>query len=212
MSPTRETRPVSNGPEAVHEIASRYLDELDEVLRLVDMNAMEEVVCSLQRARDHERTIFVAGNGGSAATASHWVNDLCKATKGGGRPHVRAICLSDNVSLLTALANDEGYERSFSGQLENFVRHGDVLVVISASGNSPNLLDAVRLARARGLATIALLGFDGGALKDEVDHDLHLRTPIGRYGLVESGHSVLCDILTTCLCVPELDRGDGTAG
>jgi D-sedoheptulose 7-phosphate isomerase len=127
------------------------------------------------------------------------MNDLGKATKASGRPWLRVLCLSDNVSWLTALGNDEGYDRVFAGQLENFVRPGDLLAVISASGNSPNLLRAVELARSKGVETIALLGFDGGSLRDMVDEPLWLKTEIGAYGLVESAHSIVCDIVTCCL-------------
>jgi D-sedoheptulose 7-phosphate isomerase len=116
---------------------------------------------------------------------------------------MRVMSLSDNISWLTALANDEGYDRVFSGQLENFARSGDVLVVISASGNSPNLVDAVEFARQRELLTIGFLGFDGGVLKNKVDDYLWLPTEKGAYGLVESGHSLLCHILTTCLMQPQ---------
>jgi D-sedoheptulose 7-phosphate isomerase len=109
------------------------------------------------------------------------------------------MSISDNISWLTALANDEGYDRVFSGQMENFAQPGDVLAVISASGNSPNLVRAVELARERGLITIGFLGFDGGVLKNMVDECLWLPTEKGAYGLVESGHALLCHILTTCL-------------
>jgi D-sedoheptulose 7-phosphate isomerase len=180
-------------------IAAQYLRQFDDVLRQVDLDAIDRVVGHLRAAREAGGTVYVAGNGGSAATASHWANDLCKATKVSGRTFMRVICMSDNTSLLTALANDEGYERVFSGQLENFAEPGDVLVAISASGNSANLVEAVDLARERGLVTIALLGFDGGVLKGRVDEYLWLPTDKGEYGLVESGHVVLCDILTTCL-------------
>jgi D-sedoheptulose 7-phosphate isomerase len=112
------------------------------------------------------------------------------------------MSLSDNVSWLTALANDEGYDRVFSGQLENFARPGDVLIVLSASGNSPNLIEAVNLARRRGVRTVGFLGFDGGALKGQVDDYIWLSTEKGAYGLVESGHSLLCHILTACLMQP----------
>jgi D-sedoheptulose 7-phosphate isomerase len=129
---------------------------------------------------------------------------------------MRVMCMSDNVSWLTALANDEGYDRVFAGQLENFAGPGDVLVVISASGNSPNLIEAVQLAKKRGVLTTALLGFDGGKLKGLVDEYLWLPTEHGQYGIVESGHTVLCDILTTCLmkdlavpdALPGLDTAD----
>jgi len=180
-------------------IAADYLREFTELLRLVDLDAVERTVECLRRVRDAHGTVYVAGNGGSAATASHWANDLGKATKASSRAFMQVMCLSDNVSWLTALANDEGYDRVFSGQLENFAGPGDLFVAISASGSSPNLIEAAELARERGVVTIGLLGFDGGALKELVDECLWLPTEQGQYGLVESGHSVLCDILTTCL-------------
>lgn len=180
-------------------IAIDYLQAFESLVRQLDLQALERVIQRLQEARRNRATIYIAGNGGSAATASHLTNDLGKATKGAGCPPVRVMSLSDNVSWLTALANDEGYERVFSGQLENFATPGDVLIVISASGNSPNLVRAVEFAQSRSVATIALLGFDGGALKPMVDEYLLLPTHKGAYGLVESGHAMLCHILTTCL-------------
>jgi D-sedoheptulose 7-phosphate isomerase len=183
----------------VKQLATDFLQAFELLLARIDMDAVERIVRRLQAARDNDATVYVAGNGGSAATASHWVNDLGKATKNPGRKPMRVMSLSDNISWLTALANDEGYERVFSGQLENFARAGDVLIVISASGNSPNLVNAVEQARKRGLVTIAFLGFDGGVLKSKVDESLWLPTAKGAYGLVESGHSLLCHILTDCL-------------
>src|ERR687895_618121 len=184
-------------PLETKQIAADYLRELTELLQLVDLEAVERIVEHLRRVRDADGTVYVAGNGGS--TASHWANDLGKATKASNRAYMRVMCLSDNVPWLTALANDEGYERVFSGQLENFAGPGDLFFAISASGSSPNLIDAVELARERGGVAIGLLGFDGGALKGLVDEYLWLPTEQGQYGLVEAGHSVLCDILTTCL-------------
>ena len=163
------------------------------------MNAIERVVQHLQVARESGAMVYVAGNGGSAATASHWVNDLGKATKQWGCTPMRVMCLSDNTSWLTALANDEGYDRVFAGQIENFAQTGDVLVVISASGNSTNLVRAVELAKSCGVVTIGLLGFDGGILKGMVDDYVWLPTENGAYQLVEDAHSILCHIVTTCL-------------
>jgi D-sedoheptulose 7-phosphate isomerase len=183
----------------VKKIASDYFQLLETLLRNVDLNALDRVVKRLQSARDTGAMVYIAGNGGSAATASHWVNDLGKATKCAGRTSLRVMSLSDNTAWLTALANDEGYDVVFSGQLENFAQPGDVLIAISASGNSPNLLRAVELARQRSVFTIALLGFDGGLLKDEVDEYLWLPTEKGAYGLVESAHALLCHVITTCL-------------
>lgn len=183
----------------VRSIADGYLRVFQHLVHGFDLDALARVVERLRAARDRGATIYIAGNGGSAATATHLVNDLGKATKRSGRQPMRVMCLSDNVSWLTALANDEGYERVFTGQLENFARAGDVLVVISASGNSPNLVDAVGHARAHGLTTIGIVGFDGGRLKGMVDECLWLESEVGAYGPVESGHVVLCDLLTTCL-------------
>lgn len=180
-------------------IAVEYMTEFQAILARLDLDALARAVQRLRIARDRGATIFIAGNGGSAATATHFVNDLGKATKRSGRPPLRAMCLSDNVSWLTALANDEGYERVFTGQLENFARPGDVLIFISASGNSPNLLHAAGFAQQRGVETVGILGFDGGKLKSRVDEVLWLESEIGSYGPVESGHTVICDILTTCL-------------
>jgi D-sedoheptulose 7-phosphate isomerase len=160
---------------------------------------LERIVDLFRQARDRGSFIYIAGNGGSAATASHWVNDLGKATKRSGRRPMKVLCLSDSTPWLSALANDEGYERSFAGQLENFATEGDVLVCISASGNSPNLIRAVELAKTRGLATVGLLGFDGGALKSMVDVMLCVRTEKGAYEVVEDVHAVTCHAITRCL-------------
>jgi D-sedoheptulose 7-phosphate isomerase len=187
-----------------------HLRDLAELVGSVDPAALDEAVARVRRARRDGATVFVAGNGGSAATASHWVNDLCKATRCAGQPLVRATCLSDNTSWLTALANDEGYERVFAAQLENLGRAGDVLIVISASGNSPNLVAAVETAQQLGMDTIGMLGFDGGVLRERVDGLLWLPTERGLYELVEDAHSALCHAVTVCLKA-EASRDDLSA-
>jgi D-sedoheptulose 7-phosphate isomerase len=188
------------------QLAATFLQEFEDLLHKINLDALERVFEILKAARMRGATIYIAGNGGSAATASHWVNDLGKGAKVNGGAPMRVISLSDNVSWLTALANDEGYERSFAGQLENFAEPGDVLIVLSASGNSVNLLRAVELAGAREVTTIGLLGFDGGALKGMVDEYLLLPTAKGAYGLVESGHDLLCHILTACLAADQMKQ------
>jgi D-sedoheptulose 7-phosphate isomerase len=190
----------------VKRIVTDFFRAFSGLLGRIDLDAIERIVERLRAARDNAAMVYIAGNGGSASTASHLVNDLAKATKSPGRAPMRVMGLNDNVSLLTALANDEGYERIFSGQLENLAQPGDVLVVISASGNSPNLLEAVDLARERGVTTIGFLGFDGGALKDKVDECLWLPTEKGSYGAVESVHALLCHVLTTCLAQSESEK------
>ncbi|MGH7847516.1 MAG: D-sedoheptulose-7-phosphate isomerase [Candidatus Binatia bacterium] len=196
---------------APKQLAAAFLRDFEKLLHQVNLDAIERAFRILRDARDRAAMIYIAGNGGSAATASHWVNDLGKGAKAAGQAPLRVMSLSDNISWLTALANDEGYERSFAGQLENFARPGDVLVVISASGNSPNLMRAVEMARGRGLVTVGLLGFDGGALKPMVDECLYLPTHKGAYGLVESGHGLLCHILTNCLAADQRETWDPVA-
>jgi D-sedoheptulose 7-phosphate isomerase len=181
------------------QILNDYLQRMSTCLEPAFLERLDRVIRLLVDARDLKATIYIAGNGGSASTSSHWVNDLAKATKRPDKPPIRVMSLNDNTSWLTALANDEGYDNVFSGQLDNFADRGDVLIVISASGNSPNLVRAVQLARSRGVRTVALLGFDGGTLKDIVDEPLLVATNRGAYGLVESAHSMLCHIITTCL-------------
>lgn len=165
------------------------------------LHRLFDVFC---QARDRGSFIYIAGNGGSAATASHWANDLGKATKRSGRQPIKAMCLSDCTPWFSALSNDEGYERSFAGQLENFAKPDDVLICISASGNSPNLVRAVELARGRRLITVALLGFDGGALKNMVDVPVCVNTDHGMYELVEDVHAVICHAITKCLIADRL--------
>jgi D-sedoheptulose 7-phosphate isomerase len=191
---TADDRPLTTSA-----VTSDYIAYFRGLLDQIDSTAIDAIVRVLRRARDDGATVYIAGNGGSASTAAHLANDLGKATKRSGCPAFRVMCLSDNVSWLTALGNDEGYERVFTGQLENFARAGDVLMVISASGRSPNLVNAVEFARTNGVVTVGLLGFDGGVLRDRVDACLCLETEPGAYGPVETGHSLVCDIITTCL-------------
>jgi D-sedoheptulose 7-phosphate isomerase len=192
----------------IKEFTSAYMASLRALIDEVDLEAVERITQILRRARDHRSTIFIAGNGGSASTASHWVNDLGKATKRSGRMPIRAMCLSDNTSWFSALANDEGYESVFSGQLDNFAEPGDVLIVISASGNSSNLIHAVALAERRKVTTIGLLGFDGGKLKHLIDEMILVKSAKGAYELVEDTHSAICHALTCCLVADRPERHD----
>ncbi|MGH2587588.1 MAG: D-sedoheptulose-7-phosphate isomerase [Dehalococcoidia bacterium] len=196
---------------ATRTVATAYLQTMKDLLRLIDVDAIERVVQRLREARERRTTIFVAGNGGSAATAAHFVNDLGKAAKRTGCTPIRAMSLSDNTPWLTALANDEGYDRAFAGQMENFAEPGDVLIVISASGNSPNLVRATELARAREMTAIGFLGFDGGVLKDMVDDRIWIPTERGAYGPVEDCHAILCHTITACLTADGMATEERTA-
>ncbi|HWT92769.1 MAG TPA: SIS domain-containing protein [Solirubrobacteraceae bacterium] len=187
-------------PLPTQRIIEEHTTALNGLLSGVDPLVLDRLVTTLRDTRDAGGTLFVAGNGGSAATASHLACDLGKATRSPGRAPVRVMSLADNGAWLSALANDEGYDRAFAGQLENFARKGDALLVISASGNSPNLVAAVECAREHGVTTLGLLGFDGGALLGLLDQPVWLPSAPGAYALVEDAHSALCHVLTKCLC------------
>jgi D-sedoheptulose 7-phosphate isomerase len=148
----------------------RYLARSAEVLRRLPVGAIDGVIQSLVRARESERFIYVIGNGGSAANAEHFVNDLGKGGERGFPHRFKVLSLTSNLSLLTAWANDTEYEHVFAEQLRNFVAPGDVVMAISGSGNSRNVLNALALARERGAVTVGLTGFDGGKLKHLCDH------------------------------------------
>jgi D-sedoheptulose 7-phosphate isomerase len=191
--------PLGPADDGLRTIATDYVRSLSLELDRLDVDAIMRIVERLRVGRDAGAMFFTAGNGGSAATATHWVNDLGKATRRSGQRPFRIVGLADNISWFSALANDEGYERVFVGQLENLARPGDVLIVISASGNSPNVVSAVEYARETGMTSIGLVGFDGGRVLELVDEAFWVPTPRGAYGLVETIHTVVCDIVTSCL-------------
>lgn len=186
-----------------------YMKLFDTLLRSIEPADIERAADILRGARDSGAMIYVAGNGGSASTATHLANDLGKATKTSGMPPMKVVSLSDNVSWLTALGNDEGYDRVFAGQMENFAKPGDVLIVISTSGNSGNLVKAAEMAKERGMTSIGILGFAGGKLKDMVDCPVWLPSPKGAYGQVETAHCLVVDLIKECLMA---DRPAGSAG
>jgi D-sedoheptulose 7-phosphate isomerase len=142
-------------------------------------------------ARDRGHRVFFIGNGGSAATASHFANDFAIGTRSPEKPF-RAISLTDNVAAITAIANDDGYDQIFVKQLEVLMEDGDVVVAISASGNSPSVVKALELANLRGNHTVALTGFEtGGAIAALAKTVIHVKTRKGEYGPVEDAHMFL---------------------
>lgn len=170
--------------------ADAYLAYLNEVLAGIDRNAIGRFVQNLLDARERESTVFFIGNGGSAATASHFANDLAYGTNEYQKPF-RVLSLTDNVPVLTAIGNDNGYDEVFVRQLKVLGRPGDVLVAISASGNSPNLLRAMEHAKSVGIKTVALTAFDGGKMKQLADDGIHVPTAPKEYGPAEDAHMVL---------------------
>lgn len=185
--------------------ARAYLDYLSSCFAAIDCSALDAFVKLLLAARESGHTVFFIGNGGSAATASHFANDISIGTRTGDDRPFRALSLTDNVAVMTALANDEGYDRMFVDQLKVHMKDGDSLVAISASGNSPNLLEAAAYARARGATVVGLTGFDGGKLREMSDISLHVQTAKGEYGPVEDVHMIFDHLIGSYL-IAEVKR------
>jgi D-sedoheptulose 7-phosphate isomerase len=193
----RLERLYADHPDA-SEFSRGYLDYLGEIAALLDTAAIAAFVAELLAARERGGRIFFLGNGGSAATASHFVNDLLIGTKEWKRPF-HAVCLSDNVPVVTAIANDDGYEEVFVQQLRAQVDPGDLVVAISVSGNSPNVVAAIELALDRGARTVALTGFDGGRLHELVHVEVHVPTEAGEYGPAEDVHMIIDHLIGSYL-------------
>lgn len=177
--------------------SAAYINRVRQALDALHHEAIVSLLECLLRAREEGRTVFVFGNGGSAATASHMASDLTKGTIRPGVPRLRAFALTDNVPVLTAWSNDTGFDQVFSEQLKSVAREGDVAIAISGSGNSPNVVAGIKTAQELGLFTVGLLGFDGGKVRDMVD--LAIVVPIHEYGPVEDIHLLLNHLVTTVM-------------
>jgi D-sedoheptulose 7-phosphate isomerase len=182
-------RPSREKPDPVA-FAKGYLSYVTRVLAQLDEKAVAVFIGALLDARERGAQILFVGNGGSAATASHFANDIGIGTRSWKKPF-RALSLTDNVPILTAVANDYGYDEVFTAQLKLYLKPGDLVVAISASGNSANVVKAVEFANAHGAATIALTGFDGGQLRRIAKHTVHVPTKKGEYGTTEDAHMVI---------------------
>ena len=170
-------------------IIQNYILTLQQTLDQLPQQLVVKVIEALELARLQGRQVFIMGNGGSASTASHFVCDLAKNTRRDGLPHYRVIGLTDNMAIFSAYANDEGYESVFAKQLENLISPGDIVIGISASGNSQNVLNALQFAKERGTRTIAFTGFDGGRIGKLVDINIHVMSDIIEH--VEDIHLML---------------------
>lgn len=174
-----------------------YIDELKNTLDQLPHDRIQEVIELLRNTRLAQRQIFIMGNGGSASTATHFVCDLGKNTRTSELPNFRVIGLSDNMAIFSALANDEGYENVFAQQLASFVQPEDIVIGISASGNSPNVLRAMELANQRGAYTVAFTGFDGGKLRSLAGIEIHVPSHCIEH--VEDIHLMLEHLITKAL-------------
>ena len=170
--------------------AGAYFEYLTSVLKTIDTREIGQFIETLLDARERGATIFFIGNGGSTATASHFANDIAIGTNSYEKPF-RAVSLTDSNAIITAVGNDFGFEEIFVRQLRVLGRAGDVVVAISASGNSPNLIRAFDYAKSIGIKTVAITAFDGGKIKQMADEGVHVPTAPKEYGPAEDSHLVL---------------------
>lgn len=183
-----------------------YFTEVSNIINKISVNDIDKVIELLDTARKDGKRIFIIGNGGSASTATHFACDLNKYTSVEGNKRFRAISLEDNVPLVTALVNDEGWENVYSYQLENLMDDGDYLVAVSVHGGSgkdkaalwsQNLLKAVKMVQSRGGKTIGLVGFDGGVMKEVAD--ACITVPVNSTPQVEGFHLILTHLICSII-------------
>jgi len=172
---------------------SAYRERLLETIASIDAAKVDQAIAWMAAARDAGRAVYVAGNGGSAATAAHFVCDLVKGASFGKRTRFRIQALGQNLPALTAYSNDLGYADALAEELRNFAQPGDVYMAISGSGNSPNVVRAMEFANALGCRTLALTGRDGGQLGALAQ--LNIRVPEPHMGRIEDAHHIICHMI-----------------
>ena len=173
--------------------ADQYRTELLDTISKIDTGLVDQAISWFDTARADARHIFVCGNGGSASTASHFACDIVKGASFNRPSRFRIMALTDSLPTLTAYSNDVSYECVFAEQLKNFAEPGDVVMAISGSGNSPNVLRAVEYANSIGCKTIALTGRDGGKLGPLAK--LHIQVPVPHMGRIEDAHMIICHMI-----------------
>ena len=171
------------------DMVDTYLDEMEQAVRAIDRSGVRSVVDALFACWERGGTTYIIGNGGSAATASHMMNDLTKCTQVAGKTRFRAMALTDNVPVMSAYANDIAYDEIFVEPLRAHLDAGDCVLALSGSGNSPNVIRAIAYAKERGVVTIGLCGDTGGKLAALAD--IAFRFPAARIGQQEDGHLIL---------------------
>lgn len=179
------------------EFVDDYYARFTRVLETFDRGPMSAVLEVLDGLAASGGTLWVAGNGGSAAISDHTVCDTTKGAHVAGHPPVRSLSLAANGPMLTALANDVSYDEVFSRQLEYYLRPGDAVLLVSSSGNSPNVVRACEYANSRGVPTIAFVGFSGGMLRQVARHCVWI--PVDNYGMAEDAHQSLVHVVTQYL-------------
>jgi len=175
------------------EYIRQYLNSTLSMAGEIRESDVSMVIDILESARKNRKQVFVCGNGGSAATASHFAVDLGKGASLGREPRFKVICLNDCTPWLTALGNDCSYSKVFVEQLKNFGTAGDLLITISGSGNSPNIIEAVEWANSQGITTLGLTGRPGGKLGEIASHKIFIES--SHMGRIEDGHSLILHIV-----------------
>jgi D-sedoheptulose 7-phosphate isomerase len=170
-----------------------YKSELLSAIHQIPLDKVETAIEWFGQARDEGRMIFVCGNGGSAASASHFTCDMVKGASYQREAKFKILALTDMMPTMTAYANDVGYDAVFLEPLRNFARPGDLFMAISGSGNSPNVVKAMEYARGLGCRTIAMTGRDGGALGPLADLNIHVQVP--HMGRIEDAHMIVCHMI-----------------
>lgn len=183
----------------ITEFVSGYKKKLKETVDSISEDKVAEIINAILEAGKNSKNIFIAGNGGSASTASHMACDLSKTILKGkdDNDRLRVYCLSDNIPSITAISNDWSYDDIFSEQLKNLLKEGDIVILISGSGNSKNIIKAAEYAKSKKATIIGFTGFDGGKLKSLADYGIHIN--IDDYGIVEDLHMVLDHIVAFCI-------------
>jgi D-sedoheptulose 7-phosphate isomerase len=178
-------------------ISEKYIEKTKKLLDNLDHEAINNVIDIIFNTYRKKRQIFIIGNGGSASTASHFACDLNQNIVEGNRPHFRAISLTDNITILTAISNDKNYEDVFTEQLKRVLHPNDLLIAISGSGNSPNVVKALIYAKKNKAITIGMLGFNGGIAQQLTDYSIHVKS--NHYGRIEDIHLLLEHLICDCL-------------
>ena len=176
-----------------------YLTKGQEILAKISESEVANLIDAIEEVRAAKKVVYIAGNGGSASTASHFATDIGVGSLRRANP-VRVVSLCDNLATITAISNDNGFENVFSDQLRILAQPGDLLIVITASGNSQNLVNAVSTANEIGITSFSITGFDGGKIIELTSgRNIHVETPISAYGLVEDAHLAICHVITECI-------------
>lgn len=178
---------------------SEYKQKIDDLFELIDFDILERITEEIVNAYKNNKTIYVAGNGGSAATASHYQVDFGFFVRYFKKKRIKVRSLTDHSPLMTAIGNDNSFDEVFTQQMQDHFETGDVLIAISASGNSLNVVKAAEYASKRGGTSIGLVGFEGGKLKDACDICLFTPNPKGDYGPIEDLHMIICHLLVSYL-------------